>query len=104
MANAKQAIAIVGESTKNLYKFVRWEIELAKSKGLPIVVVNLNGTRKLDSERCPVPLRAGGAVHVSFNTKIIQHALDYFPGYIAAQAMPDEWYYYNENTYSQLGL
>ena len=28
LANTKQAIVIVGEKTKNLYRFVRWEIEM----------------------------------------------------------------------------
>ena len=37
-------MVLVGEKTKNLYKFVRWEIELAIKLGLPIIVANLNKT------------------------------------------------------------
>ena len=41
MNNAKLFILLVGEHTKNLYKFVRWEIETAIAMDLPIIVVNL---------------------------------------------------------------
>jgi hypothetical protein len=47
MVNAKQGIVLVGEKTKNLYRFVRWEIELAIEKDLPIVVVNLRSCFKI---------------------------------------------------------
>ena len=30
-ANASQVIVLIGESTKNLYKYVRWELEVAQS-------------------------------------------------------------------------
>lgn len=43
MSSAKQVIVVIGENTKNLYRFVRWEIELAIAKGLPVIVVNLTG-------------------------------------------------------------
>ena len=39
--NTKQAILLVGDSTKNLYKFVRWEIELAINMDIPVIAVNL---------------------------------------------------------------
>lgn len=77
---AAQAIVIVGESTKNLRKFVAWEIDLAKEKGLPIIVVNLkSGQREMDSDLCPASLRYHCAVHVDFKMKIIKHALDNWP-------------------------
>jgi len=65
-ANAKQAIVLVGESTKDLRKFVPWEIDIAQKLDLPITVVNLNGYRRMDSARCPVALRKWPAVHVEF--------------------------------------
>ena len=33
MRAARQVIVLVGEKTKNLYRYVRWEIELALEKG-----------------------------------------------------------------------
>src|SRR6266404_5390116 len=79
LANAKQSIVLVGENTKNLFRFVRWEIEISQKRDLPIIVVNLNGTRQLDRERCPAILRDWLAAHIEFKATIIQHALDNFP-------------------------
>jgi hypothetical protein len=78
-ANARQVVVLVGENTKNLYKFVRWEIEIAQKLDLPIIVVNLNCHRQLDTARCPAILRDWVAAHVSFKARVIQHALDNFP-------------------------
>jgi len=80
MAKAKQVVVLVGESTKYLRKYVGWEIDLAKEKLVPIIVVNLkDGQRTIDSERCPVSLRSHCAVHVAFKMNIIQYALDHWP-------------------------
>ena len=104
-SNAKQVIVIIGESTKNLYRFVRWEIEVALKLGLPVVAVNLNGSRKMDPERCPPILRGEAAVHVSFQMKIIKHALDDFvEDYIDLQASGKADMYYPTAVYTGLGL
>jgi hypothetical protein len=106
-ANAKQAIVLIGESTKDLRKFVPWEIDIAQKLDLPITVVNLNGSRQMDSARCPVALRKWPAVHVEFKARIIQHALDNFSGeYHSIQAATPkyDWYYYGDETYRALGL
>lgn len=42
----KQVIVLIGESTKNLYRFVRWEIETALDLDLPIIAVNLTTSDK----------------------------------------------------------
>lgn len=78
LENTKQAIVIVGEKTKNLYRFVRWEIEMCLEMDIPIVVVNLNGKRDMDSELCPPILRDACAIHVPFKAKAIQYVLDVF--------------------------
>ena len=48
MNSSKNFIILVGENTKNLYKFVRWETEIALKQELPIIVVNLNGKKSID--------------------------------------------------------
>ena len=73
-----QVAILVGESTKFLRKFVSWEIDLALELGLPIIVVNLNEKRQMDSDRCPVPLRTGYVVHVAFKRASIKYALENF--------------------------
>lgn len=81
MKSAKQVIVLVGQSTKFLYKYVRWELELAKELDLPIIVVNLNGLREIDADLCPPTLKQKNAIHVSFNLKIIKYSLDYYPDF-----------------------
>ncbi|MFM0414966.1 TIR domain-containing protein [Paraburkholderia aromaticivorans] len=78
LENTKQAIVIIGEKTKNLFRFVRWEIEACIEMGIPIVAVNLNGKREMDEDRCPPILRDVCAIHVPFKAKAIQRALDVF--------------------------
>src|SRR5437667_9867868 len=53
MANAKQMVLLDGEKTKGLRTYIPWEIELARQKDIPIVVVNLNGKCTYDADRCP---------------------------------------------------
>jgi len=104
-SNAKQAIVLVGAQTKNLRKWVPWEIEISQKLELPIVVVNLNGTRQIDRDLCPSSLRDCLAAHVSFQAKIIQHALDHFPDECSRiQASVSGPRHYNENVYRDLGL
>ncbi len=106
LATAKQAIVLVGESTKNLFKFVRWEIEECQKLGLPIIVVNLNKARRYDPDRCPAILRDANTMHVSFNANIIKYALDDFcENYAAYKAKtPNTNWYYIDDVYKKLGL
>lgn len=82
-ANACQVIVLIGESTKNLYKYVRWELEVAQSLGLPIIAVNLNGDRAQNDDTCPPIIRDTYTVHIPFKMKIIKYALDNFPAFFA---------------------
>src|SRR5262245_38517155 len=50
---ADQVIVLVGQSTRHLFRFVRWELEVALDLDLPIIAVNLNDKRSHDEERCP---------------------------------------------------
>ena len=103
--SAKQVIVLIGEHTKNLYKFVRWEMEIAQNLSIPIIAVNLNKKRKYDDDKCPAILRNKYVVHISFNSKIIKHALDNFPGEYRKRAKDDVGNrHYNSPTYKELGL
>jgi hypothetical protein len=79
LQNSKAMLLLVGEKTKYLYKFVRWELEYALKNNLPIIAVNINGKRDRDIDRCPAIIRDELVVHVSFNNKIIKYALDHWP-------------------------
>jgi len=104
-SNAKQAIVLVGEQTKNLRKWVPWEIEISQKLDIPIVVANLNEKRQMDPERCPAGLRTWVAAHVAFKARIIQHALDNFPDeYSRIEASASGPRYYTDDVYTRLGL
>lgn len=79
LQNSKAIILLVGEKTKYLHKFVRWELEYALRNRLPIIAVNLNNQRNRDIDRCPAIIRDELVIHVSFNHKIIKYALDDWP-------------------------
>ncbi len=78
MLKSTAVIVIIGKSTKNLYRFVRWELDLALELGLPIVAVNLNGS-KVQDDLCPPIIRDECVVHVPFQLKPIKHALSHWP-------------------------
>lgn len=78
-ATSCQVIVIIGESTKNLYRYVRWELEVAQNLNLPIIAVNLNGDRRQNNDTCPPIIKDTYVVHIPFKMKIIKYALDQFP-------------------------
>lgn len=103
LANTKQAIVIVGNSTKNLFRYVRWEIDVCIEREIPIVVVNLNGARALDPDLCPPILIDAGALHVSFNAKIMKKALDeWCSSFISYKSGSN--FYYPDKVYRGLEL
>lgn len=104
MKNADIFVLLVGERTKYLYKFIRWEIELAKEKRLPCIVVNLNGKRGADEQLCPRAMLDTLAIHISFNMRILAHAVSHWPNYIEQHPNLIGSYHYKTDVYTQLGL
>ena len=104
--HTKTFVILIGQSTRYLYKFVRWEMEQALALDLPIIGVNLNGSRYQDTERCPPIIRDKLAIHISFNAAILQHALENWPGqYIIFKRQRQSGpYHYKESLYETLGL
>jgi hypothetical protein len=72
-------VVVVGEKTKNLYRFVRWEMELALELGLPIIAANLSGINGRDGDLCPAIIRDHCVMHVPFKLSAIKNALAYWP-------------------------
>ena len=104
--NSKIFVILIGNSTRYLYKFVRWEMERALALELPIIGVNLNGLRYQDTERCPPIIRDELAVYISFNAAILQYALeDWSTQHYSLRSQEKSGpYYYNQNHYAALGL
>jgi len=105
MANTKQAVVLIGEKTKNLFKFVRWELELTLKNDIPLIAVNLNDKRQCDYDRCPAIIRDEYVVHIPFKAKILQYALDHFPDEHARRDRNTKGArFYKDEVYRQLGL
>lgn len=106
LSSTKVFILLVGERTKYHQKFVRWEIEQALEKDLPIIVVNLNGRRYKDENLCPAILDDELVLHVSFNQKILTYALEHWCNSHSKYRREGQTgaYKYGADTYSSLGL
>ena len=99
-------IVLIGESTRYLGQYVRWEMEQALALDKPIIGVNLNGLRYKDVERCPSIIENELAVHISFNALILEKALENWPKLHVSfrkDGKPGS-YYYDEDYYTKLGL
>lgn len=80
MKQSTAVIVLVGEKTKNLYKYVKWELELALELGLPIIAANLNKTNGQDNDQCPATIRDKACVvHIPYTLEAIKHAMSDFP-------------------------
>lgn len=77
-ANSKLFILLIGQHTKYLRKFVKWEIETAIRLKLPIICVNLNGSNKKDMY-CPATLDKQLAVFVPYGVSTIKNAMNNWP-------------------------
>ncbi len=103
--SAKQIIVLIGDSTKNLYRYIRWELEVAQGLDLPIIAVNLNNLRTQDDERVPPIIRDEYVVHIPFKLAIIKYALDNFPASYKGRKPTDSGpRIYPESVYKKLGL
>lgn len=106
LSNSKVFVVLIGEKTQYLYRFVRWEMEMALKLDLPIIGVNLNGLRKQDINRCPPIIRNELAAYTSFNARILQYALEHWPEwhYRYRQAGKTGPFFFKEDLYKELGL
>ena len=104
--NAKVVVSLIGERTRYLYKFVRWELEQALDLGIPIVGVNLNGLRFQDVDLCPPVIRDELVIYVSFRPRIIQYALKHWPAQFDSLRKEGVTgaYFYDDDVYRELGI
>lgn len=104
-ANSKLFLVLIGENTRYLTKFVKWEIETAIRLNLPIVGINLNGSRSQD-DRCPPAMRDTLAIYVSFNEKIITFAMTAWLEWHSRHQLAGKTgpFHYESDIYRSLGL
>ena len=106
LSNAKLVISLIGERTRYLYKFVRWELEKALELGIPIVGVNLNGRRSQDTDLCPPIIRGELVIYVSFQPSIIRHSIENWPNQWSRLKREGKSgaFFYGDEVYRGLGL
>jgi hypothetical protein len=78
-------------------------MEVAVKLGLPIIGVNLNGSRERD-DRCPAAIQDQLAIYVPFGAKIVEHALENWPASHAKYKAERKTgaYHYKESVYANL--
>ena len=106
LSNSKVFVSLIGERTRYLYKFVRWELEQAIQRDIPIIGVNLNGRKMRDDDRCPPVIRDALAIYVSYKPRILQYALEHWPDQHLdlRRKRRSGPYYYGDHIYQTLGL
>lgn len=104
-ANSKLLVVLIGDNTRFLRKFVKWEMEVALRLNLPIVGVNLNGERRR-TDLCPATIRDALVIYIPFQQKIMQYAMDNWPEEHARRKSAGDAgaYYYNDTVYTKLGI
>lgn len=106
MKPTTQAIVLIGEKTKSLYRYVRWELELVIEKKIPLIAVNLNGSRTQD-DRCPPIIRDKCVLHIPFRARVIKYALDNYVaeyGFYNDEEKSKNFRYYENDVYRSLGI
>jgi hypothetical protein len=89
----------------NQRNYFFYELDVLTKLGMPIVVVNLNGVRRVDRARLPQPLAGQYTINVAFEPRIVRHALDNFAaGYAASKASQTGPHVYEAHVYDELGL
>ena len=83
LRSAKLMVVLIGESTKYLTKFVKWEMEQAIRLNIPIIAVNLNSLNRVDDLRCPPTIRNQLCLHIPFKQKAMEWSLDNWIGIYA---------------------
>jgi hypothetical protein len=106
LRNTKLFVLLIGQHTKNLYRYVRWEIQKAIEFDIPIIAININKKRERDNDRCPPALRDELAIHISFEQKIIEYAFDHWIDKHRQHRKNGDTgaYRYKSSVYKDLGL
>jgi hypothetical protein len=109
LKNAKHVVLLGSDDGKRKggdgISFLAHEIEVIQEFDLPIIIANLNGSRKIERDFIPIPLIDTNyyTLSTSFQPKIIKFALD---NYAADYSKSDKSgpYFYTQSTYEKLGM
>lgn len=74
LQNAKVLVIIIGKSTQNLYKYVRFEIDYALKNFIPIIGVHIEGHDKQNEIYFPM-MKNQMAAYIPFSLKALNNTL-----------------------------
>jgi hypothetical protein len=109
LANTRQVVMLLGRQTRAVAgrtsRFLYYEVEVIDRLELPVVFVNLNGSRDAESARMPVRLETNYTLSVSFQPSIIKEALDdWVERFPRERRTKSGSYSYENSVYKRLGL
>lgn len=107
MKKSSAVVVLVGEKTKWLYKYVRWELELALEMGLPIIATSLSEAREIKADLLPLIIRDKCIIEVPFKMRAIKYALDNWPNTFRSLDATEKAKgprHYTDATYTSMGL
>lgn len=112
LSNTKQTVVLLSDTTRpkaaRQSSFLYYEIEAIRRRSLPVVFVDIEGSRTTERSRIPASLIRHYSINVSFQPAIIRYALDeYVPDFLANPARGNPKvgpYHYKPHVYTRLGL
>lgn len=106
MELANICVLLITKTTKSFRRFIRWQIEYAINNNMPIIAINVNGIRSVDYDRVPTILKKNLAMHIAFQAKILEYALDNWPESHYQYKLKENKnsFKYSEDIYNELGL
>jgi hypothetical protein len=105
LSGTRQVVVLIGARSRAIAEdqrgFFAVEIELIRGLGVPLILANLNGSRRVEMLRLPLALTDVGSLSVPCQPRILRHALDdYTTGYYPR----DIPYFYPPEVYEELGI
>lgn len=79
LKNVTLMLVLVGEKSAEINQFVWWEVQAALDAGIPIVAVNINGHKDVDSDHCPSILLNNLTLHIPFRSTVIEWSICNWP-------------------------
>lgn len=72
---AEAFVLLVGENTRNNFTTLAWEISAALERELPIIVMNLDGSWKVEERKCPGAILKMLSLHGCFDVRFLRYAV-----------------------------
>ncbi|MEA2179772.1 MAG: hypothetical protein QOG77_3069 [Solirubrobacteraceae bacterium] len=105
LAATRQFVVLVGTRSRtvadNPRGFFALELDVIRSLDVPVIFVNLNGARHVDTLRLPLALSEASSISVPFEPAILRHALDDFTVGVYPRAQA---FFYPSVVYAELGI